>query len=424
MGAKSAKLGRLRAKAYSLPNVTTAAATTDLGSGTVHEIRANQMPEFSLMIQNLADGRMVQWLHDKPPPKLGLRTWKLTFETYLHSHGQTTGTSTVYDQDTDHLGFLLAKGLGAQSIAATGANTDVASGSAATGFVTTTGHGGRLLGGMACAINPNGLGYYEARPIKRAGNSDTVTVKTVFSQAMTTGDDVIGGQTTYCPQSSPLTQGVHFLGYGHDSNDQYVMANGKCTGFSLKLGTGGLDTISWTWEGVGWDVTSGNAWGSATYNGAACKVAKDSELLISSIAGTTRVVHHAPEYGINISLTRVGYGSPSGIEGEFNHVHLGCDVTANWTLKFDAELGTPYDLTYKTGREAGTKYQMQLQRGRSTPGEILLIEVPTLHIMDWKRRALAGIQMHQTDAEAEIDAAITAASDDDLECANLRIHRL
>lgn len=420
MGAKSERLFRLRAKAGNLPNVST--ATPDFSTGTVHEIRANQDIEFTLGRPRLPDNRVVSWLHDVPTPKLGLQSWSLTWTQYLTSHGQTTGTATVYDQDTDSLGFLLAKGLGGQTIAGTGANSDVASGSATTGFVVTAGHGARFLAGQAYAINPNGLGYLEAREVL-SRSTDTLTCKVVHSQAMTTGDDVIGGQTTYAPQATALSEGVHFIGIGHDANDQVIFANGRLTGFALTCKTGQLPTIKWTWTGVGFLRTTGQTFLGQTFNGGACAAVKDSELLISSIAGTTRVLQHAPDFNYSFSLNRASWGSPSGIEGELEPVHLGFGVSADITLPFDSARSTPYTWVYATGGEAETRYQWFHQFGR-TAGNTVLVSLPTLFVADEPQRVkMGGMVCVKTQFTGTIDGAISSPTTD-LGNANARIHRL
>lgn len=422
MGAKSGRISILKAKGYSNPDV--AASAVDFGTGTVHNVRANMGAEWTPIQPGLPDNRMVQFLHEKPAAKLGLKAWRLTFSTYLHSHGLTLDTSTPYAQTSDYLGFLLERGLGGETFHATAANSDVASGSATTGFVVTGTHGARFLGGQAYAINPNSLGYLEAREVLRAGTSDTMTCKVVHSQAMTTGDDVIGGQTTYCPQTAALSGGVHFLAYGADANDQIVLANGMCTGFALTITTGALPMINWTWEGTDWTRTTGQTVALQTYNGAAPAVVKDSELLISSIAGTTRLVHHATAYSYSISLRRSRWGSPSGVQGSLEPVHLGCDVGASITIPYDSTRGTPYDNTYSTGRAAGTRYQLFHQFGRTT-GSTLLLSLPTLDVEPEPTRSAVGdgIQLQTIQFQGDCDRAISGG-DDQLELANFRIHRL
>lgn len=421
MGAKSSSLFRLRAKAFSYPNVAT--SVPDFSSGTVHEIRANQGISYRLIRPRIQDNRIVQWLHNQPTPKLGLASWELTFDTYLHSHGQTLSDSTAYDQSTDYLGFLLAKGLGGETAHATAANSAIASGAATTGFVVGSGDGAQFLAGQACAVNPNSLGYYEAREIL-SRSTDTLTVKVVFSQAPTTSDVVLGGQTTYAPQATPLTEGVHFVGLGHDANDQVILANGCCTGFVLTVKTGQLPTIRWTWRGVGFLRTTGHTFLGGTFNGAACKVVKNSELLISSIAGTTRVEQHAPDYNYQIALRRVPWGSPSGQEGELETVHLGCTVGADITLPFDSTRGAPFTWAYATGGEAGTRYQWMQQYGRTTPGEIVLLSLPTLDVADEPQKVdLAGLSAVKTMFQGDTDSAISGGTTD-LAKANFRIHRL
>lgn len=420
MGAQSERLFRLQAKAYDLPHES---ATPDFTTGTVHEIRANQDIELTLDRPPLPDNRITQYLDERAQSKLGLLTWTLSFSTYLHSHGQTLDTTTVYNQDTDYLGFLLAKGLGGQTVATVGANSDVASGSATTGFVVTAGHGARFLAGQAYAINPNALGHLEAREVL-GRSTDTLTCKVVHSQAMTTGDDVIGGQTVYPPQSTALTEGIHFLGIGKDAADQYICRNGSLRALALTVGTGSLPTLRWTFGGVGWARTTGKTFLGATYNGAAPVVVRDSELLVSSIAGTTRVPQHAPAYSYQINLRRQPWGSPSGQEGELEPVHLGCEVTTTLTLPLDAVKGDPHTHAYATGRTAGTQYQWFQQFNR-TAGSIVLLSVPTLDVEPEPQRVReGGLVQIRTTFRSTADAAISSALTTDLARAAFRIHRL
>lgn len=391
----------------------------DMTSGTLHELHGDGVPTLETDFAMLPHNRLRQRLFERPAAVRGMKRWRLRLRTPLTSHGQTGDISTLVTPTA--LGAMLRVAFGGESYhtaGGEGAGSTIASGEAVGGCVVDTNDGDRFIAGRGILI-PVSSRYF-AREIK-SRSTDTLTWKQVLASAPANAAAVYGGITYY--PSETLSRQMHFLLLRADAAGQYKCCNGQMTAWAITVEPNGVVMTDQTWEGYGWDYTSGVTLVGGTYSERPI-VAMDSEFIISPTAGTTRVLPNPPRTTFNIARQLSPWESSAGENGCVKWVQVGASpaATGSFFVVADSAAGAPHNGTYRTYWEDGTTLQIGQQIGFVGPGRVGLLSFPTVEIINVQPGEVGGIAGEDVSWQATIDAVISGS--DEISDAPWRYHQL
>lgn len=313
---------------------------------------------------------------------IGPRSCTGTLTATLHSHGtDCDGQADPPTKSTWALLRVLQTIMG--GVLLDGGTSETSSSQTTVQSSTTTtvtvdaGHGSRFAAGGVIACKTGAFSdALEAREIKSV-SSDTITVKEAFSASPVASSPVRGGVTVYLTEDPDSS--LQVLIEGLEGSDGAVY-RGMQGGFSLTLPVGGLGQIAFALAGAGWSNMDVDGGATNPVYGVYQPIALDPLTLSVPVMGsTTRNVVEESELTVEPGITYAPQRSGAAAETIARMVRRESRPVIQGSFVCPLE-----DRTWWIAKEARTKHAIFAQCG-ATEGQIMLISIPTVQIVDVQR---------------------------------------
>lgn len=320
----------------------------------------------------------------------GLKSWELSFEMHLRSHGATLDATTLYSSVTnDALDRLLTAALGARVAHGSGGGGSLATGTPSTTSIDVTNtQGDRFLTGRHLLVRPNGT-YYQAREVDSRA-TDTIGLKMALSAAPVATDPIYGAATYHFTESP--SQSVQFRLYGRGTNDQIELLGGALTIDRIVVMRGRLATIRFVARGVDYNSITGDTFLIPTYlNAPAIPVVKSQFLVQAHTTTTRRQLDAAAGIEFRPEIVWQPHESIDGVQGVLGWICIRQGLSGAFMYPLDADVTKVYELA----RDNRTLQQVWCQIGAEGPGKVVSLSAPTVQVTGYQSLVEHNEQTYQ-----------------------------
>lgn len=361
--------------------------------------------------REMLDPQCAQQLKDAMTEKvLGRKRSTLGWTSLMASHGVTIDGNTAAPTNATWAMARVMKAImgGEQTETSPAAGTSVVSTTSNSVFDITTGHGTRFTPGSGIALVIGGK--LECRVVE-AVSTDEITVKVAFS-ATPTG--TVYGSVTHYMTELPSTS-LQFMLEGADSEDRYLFS-GMQGGFGITIEPGQLPTIAPSLNGATWAKLASGSLSNVTYSNFSPSAVVDSEFIVGTVGSATlaTVDVQSTSWAPNIGFTEVT--SPAGVNNIAAWVRARQVPLLSGSFNpFRDGAGTDWE-SYRDNRTDLALFQ---QIG-SSAGSAVLLEAPTVQVVDVQDGDNNGLDAFTVNWEARTDAEIGSTSE--LSYSAFRVH--
>lgn len=314
-----------------------------------------------------------QYQHGKSQLVVGPRTEStLSMKVPLFTTGTLANVATSTLTRADSAGLLLLD-LAFGGSAGTGSQGSAASGVPTADVITVTDGSSFVEGGCIGWINSAGL--MELREISTITATHTLTLKNDLSAAPAAADVIYNG-ITFFPSKKSSPTSLQFLVEGEEADDYWRLMGCMPTSIGFELAWGEIPHVVYEFAVTDWDYLGSGSLAGMTYSNFNPLAYNSGELLIQTVATSTRNVVQHHSFSLESSLTYLPVTSPNGVQGRVAWIQ-------NHTPPFfTAKVGTYYeDQTWYDARSNRTLKSVFLQMGMSSAGGVLL-SLPTSQVSD------------------------------------------
>jgi hypothetical protein len=358
------------------------------------DLRALEASMPKLTPEVLKDGRMLQYVYERPFDQFGFRKSNgLTVKGNLYSTGQAlTAAASVTKTTQSKMLEVIAGGYNAA------AGTAYASAGSTTGVTVTAGQGSRLPAGtIGWFETGSATGIFYARKIATR-STDALTWSIALADAMASGATILNSQLIY-PTQTP-TGSLVWIVEGENREEIYQIAG--CQGdLTLEWKNGAFPTWSTNQQWATWFLDTefatplgGSALAAASYDAGSTVAATSGGIIFTPAGGTVLTTPGIVEFSFNPGIKYQQRQSFNGVGGVAGYSLTPDEATCTILL--------PFDRTYETARDAQTKYQLLAQAGR-TAGRQLALELPCLQIVEVAPKTWNGLRYMELTCRCLLD---------------------
>lgn len=352
--------------------------------------------------QEMLDPRTAkQRIDDVDEQILGRKRCTLGLTSVLASHGTGIDGDTTPPTNADWGMARMMKAImgGEQTQTPEASGTTVASVSSNSQFDVTAGHGDRFLAGTGIALVISGK--LECRVVESV-STDTITVKHEFSGTPT---GTVYGSVTHYLTEDPNTS-LQFVVEGAETEDRYVL-QGLQGGFTLGIEPGQLPTIAFNLNGATWTKMGSGSLSNVTHSNFSPAGVVDSEFIVGTVGTAAGNIVHVQTTSWEPAIVYTELGSTSGTQNIVRYRRSRADggiLAGSFTPFRDSS-----DLDWESYRDSKTDLALFQQIG-SAAGSAVLLEAPTVQILDVQDGDNNGVDAFNVNWRARLDTEIAGST--------------
>lgn len=332
----------------------------------------------------------------------GLKRCTLSFSMNLAPTGTAGASGVAAVQGA--LGEILKAVMGGETLS-TGDDVAASPSPTTTSFTVADASGNSIKAGQVVGLNSGASSAYEMRTVEEV-STNAVTLKYAVTNAPSSTDDVYGTATYYLTQVSQAAT-LQFILEGLENQDRWLLQGMQLQSMTIETPLGQLPRIQFQFQGV-------------TYtHGADCSTDLTASSLGTATYSNVDVIHTTGEFHwqtvgtttINkLNVSSITF-TPSLSYAMVTAPHA-TQIVSSWKRTRSApvmqvEFMLPYeDQTHFTARDNKTLKMAALQIG-NVAGSSVLIEVPTMQIINVQKSAADQISSQTVTAIAKLDSDTT-----------------